>query len=100
MGKDAVPERTRKRAMGCSEACVHSREGTGGNEKEKVLATPLNIVSAGKNSQVSIVVNFLGRTGKEYLLNSMTNINADQNAVVSNFWILAKLICPETLKNE
>lgn len=58
-----------------------------GNEKEKVLATPLNFVFAGKNSQVSIVVNFCGRKGKEYLLNSLTNINADQNAVVDFYKI-------------
>lgn len=53
-----------------------------GNDREKVLASPLNFVLAGKNSQVSIIANFCGRNGKEYLLNSLTNIRAYQNAVV------------------
>jgi Fe-S cluster assembly protein SufD len=58
-----------------------------GSSREKVLATPLNFLIAGENSRVSIIADFRGRNGKEYLLNSVTNIKAAPNAVVDYYKI-------------
>ncbi|MBU1678366.1 MAG: Fe-S cluster assembly protein SufD [Bacteroidetes bacterium] len=53
-----------------------------GSENESLLTQPRNLIVVGKNSSVRIIQNFVGNTGSEYFSNVITEVYADENAVV------------------
>jgi Fe-S cluster assembly protein SufD len=49
---------------------------------ELVLSQPRNMIVAGKNSQVSIITNYVGFEEKSYFSNVVTEISIDENGIV------------------
>lgn len=58
-----------------------------GSNENQILSTPKNLIVAGKNSQLSVIVNFYGLGNKIYFTNSVTEIFIDDNAVVDYYKI-------------
>ncbi len=52
------------------------------SENELVLSLPRNLIVAGKNSQVSVIANYHGNGDKIYFSNIITEVFADEYAVV------------------
>lgn len=52
------------------------------SDKELVLSMPRNLIIAGKNSQVSVIANYRGFGEKTYFSNIITEVFADEEAVV------------------
>jgi Fe-S cluster assembly protein SufD len=55
------------------------------NEAEATFSCPRNLIVAGSSSQLSVVESYLGPHGGRYFTNSVTEIIADDNAVVSHY---------------
>ena len=51
---------------------------------EKILTQPRNLFIAGKNSQVTIIEHYVSDEGSIYFTNSVTEIIADENAIVDH----------------
>lgn len=51
---------------------------------EKILTQPRNLFVAGKNSQVTIIEHYFGNENDTYFTNSVTEIVAEENAVVDH----------------
>jgi len=51
---------------------------------EKILSQPRNLFVAGKNSQATIIEHYVGNEGEIYFTNSVTEIVAEENAVVDH----------------
>lgn len=51
---------------------------------EKILTQPRNLFVAEKNSQVTIIEHYVGNEGEIYFTNSVTEIVAEENAVVDH----------------
>ncbi|HSW56298.1 MAG TPA: Fe-S cluster assembly protein SufD [Ignavibacteriaceae bacterium] len=51
---------------------------------EKILTQPRNLFVAGKNSQATIIEHYVGNEGEIYFTNSVTEIVAEENAVVDH----------------
>jgi Fe-S cluster assembly protein SufD len=52
--------------------------------EEKILTQPRNLFIAGKNSQVTIIEHYFGNDGEIYFTNSVTEIVAEENAIVDH----------------
>ena len=52
------------------------------SENDLVLSLPRNIIIAGKNSQVSVIVNYRGYGDKTYFSNIITEVYVEENAIV------------------
>ena len=51
------------------------------------LSVPRNLISVGKNSQVSIVVNYNGVEDSNYFVNAVTEISIDKNGILDYYKI-------------
>jgi Fe-S cluster assembly protein SufD len=51
---------------------------------EKILTQPRNLFIAEKNSQVTIIEHYFGKDGEIYFTNSVTEIVAEENAIVDH----------------
>lgn len=54
-----------------------------GSDDTEVLSQPRNLIFAGKNSQVHIIESFHSLSDTPYLLNSVTEIILDENAIIN-----------------
>ena len=61
------------------------------SKDEPVLSQPRNIIVTGKNSQVSIIANFVGTGSKSYFNNAVTEILLDENAIVDLYKVQNEL---------
>jgi Fe-S cluster assembly protein SufD len=52
--------------------------------REKILTQPRNLFVAEKNSQVTIIEHYVGNKGEIYFTNSVTEIVAEENAIVDH----------------
>ncbi len=53
-----------------------------GSSENEVISLPRNLIIAGKNSQVSIIANYVGYGEKEYFTNTITEVYSGANSVV------------------
>ena len=58
-----------------------------GDKTENVLSVPKNLIIAEENAQVSIIANYHGIEGKEYLTNIVTEVYAGKNSIVDLYKI-------------
>lgn len=54
-----------------------------GSDDSEMLSQPRNLIVAGKNSQVHIIESFHGISDTPYLLNSVTEIVMEENAIIN-----------------
>lgn len=58
-----------------------------GSSENQILSTSINLIIAGKNSQLSIITNYKGFGNSKYFTNSVTEILIDDYAVVDYYKI-------------
>ncbi|MFA7288543.1 MAG: Fe-S cluster assembly protein SufD [Melioribacteraceae bacterium] len=58
-----------------------------GDNNENVLSVPKNLIVAEENSQVTVIANYRGIKGREYLTNALTEVYAGKNSIVDLYKI-------------
>lgn len=101
IGRVADPEQNAMTALNIAEmldgACIRTAEGTVVegfihllfiSEGDEVWSHPHNVIVAGRNSQLTVVENYMG-SGR-YLTNTVTEIVAEDGAVVDHYKIITE----------